>query len=96
MEKGRIGFQWCRLLGVETVIAVYVSCLLLRCLMRGTVCATVVSFVALAYFAGALIGGNGPSEHNHRDAGRRHHPFTLFCWLLALVEVLVYSRIRYL
>ncbi len=96
MEKGRIGFRWCRLLGVETVIAVYVSCILLRCLTRGTLCATVVGVLAFAYFVGALISGSGQPDRIHRDAASRCNPFTLFCWLLALVEVLVYSRMRYL
>jgi hypothetical protein len=95
MEKGRVGFRWCRLLGVETVIAVYVSCMLLRCLVRGPVCATIVSLLAIAYFVGALICSSGQPEHIHRDNTCSHNPFKVFCWLLALVGVLVYSRIRY-
>jgi hypothetical protein len=96
MDKGRIGIRWCRLLGVETVIAVYVSWMLLRCFVRGPVCATLVSVLAATYFAGVLICSSGPPQHFHRDHTCRHNPFALFCWLLALVEVLVYSRIRYL
>jgi hypothetical protein len=95
MEKERVGFRWCRLLGVETVIAVYVSCVLLRCLLRGPVCATIVSALALAYFAGALVYGNRRPEHARRDNADMLDPFSVFCWLLALVEVLIYSGIHY-
>jgi hypothetical protein len=95
MEKGRIGFRWCRLLEVETIIAVYVSCMLLRSLVRGPICATATSLVASAYFVCVLIGGGRQPEPVHRGRACRCNPFTLFCWCLALVEVLVYSRIRY-
>lgn len=96
MEKGRIGFRWCRLLGVETVIAVFASYMLLRCFVRESACATAVSLLAVAYFTSVLIGGNGQPGRFRRAPTCRHNPFALFCWLLALVEVLVYSRMRYL
>jgi hypothetical protein len=95
MEKERLGFRWCRLLGVETVIVVYLSYMLLRYLFRGPVCAAIVSVLAVAYFVGALIYDNKPPERIRRDNASSSNPFKAFCWLLALVEVFIYSRIRY-
>jgi hypothetical protein len=95
MEKERAGSRWCRLLGVEAVIAVYVSYMLLKYLLRGPVGTALVSGLAMAYFAGALIGGSGPPQRLRRDNPHLPNPLRIGCWLLALVEVLVYSRIRY-
>jgi hypothetical protein len=95
MEKERLRFRWCRLLGVEAVIAAYVSYMLLKYLLRGPVGAAIVSVLAIAYFGSALICGNNRPECSYRDHANSPTRFSVFCWLLALVEVLVYSRIRY-
>jgi hypothetical protein len=93
MEKRYYGLRWRRLLGVEAVMAAYVSYMLLNYVLRGPVGAPLVSLLALVYFASALICGN--SRPQIASSTAPPSSFKVFCWLLAFVEVLVYSRIRY-
>ena len=95
MKKERARFRWYRLLGVEAVGAAYVSFLFCGYMLHNRLYEGLVGLLAAAYFFGVLVYGNRPSTHIHSD--NSHSPTFLetFCWLITLIEVLIYSRIRY-
>jgi hypothetical protein len=95
MEKERARFRWCRLLGVEAAGAVYVSFLFCGYILHNRLYEGLVGLLAAAYFFGVLVYGNGPPAHARNESGHSPTVLETFCWLVALIEVLVYSRIRY-